>query len=71
MYIRLNPQESTLLRDYANEFSRKTGKEYSHHYIMSILKEKYEKDLSKDLKKVMDRKLREVEEEKAKGGEIE
>ena len=68
MVIHFYDQEIMLLKKYAEEYKTKTGDVYSIHHIMSILTDKYEENLAKDLKEVMDVKVRELEEEQA--GEV-
>ena len=65
MIIHLWTQEMMLLKKYADEFKKKTGVEYSLNHIMSILREKYEENLDKDLREVMDIKVRELKEAEA------
>lgn len=65
MIIHLWTQEMMLLKKYAEEFRQKTGVEYSLNHIMSLLREKYEENLDKDLKEVMDIKVRELKEAEA------
>ena len=54
------------MRKYAEQYYKKTGDHYSWFHIMSILVAEYEKRFDKDLKKVMNEKYREFEEEKAR-----
>lgn len=68
MEIHFLPQEMELMRKKAEKYRKKTGDNYSPFHIMSILTNKYERNLSKDLDEVMETKVREFEEEQAKGG---
>lgn len=69
MKIHFLEQEKLLMRKYAEEYRKKTGDNYSIFHIMSIISQEYERRLDDDLKKVMDIKYREYEENKAKEGE--
>lgn len=69
MKIHFNAQEKLLIKQHAEKFREKTGDNYSLFHIMSILSSFYEEHLDEDLKKVMDVKFREFEENKAKEGE--
>lgn len=64
MKISLLPQEKNLLRQYADEYYKKTGDKYSYFHMMSILTAMYEERFEEDLKKMMDIKLREFQEGK-------
>lgn len=68
MKIHFLEQEKELMRKYAEQYRKKTGDNYSVFHIMSILCAKYEKNLDKDLKQVMEIKFREHEEEEARKG---
>lgn len=68
MKIHFNTQEKELMRKYAEEYRKKTGDNYSTFHMMSLLNAEYERRLDKDLKKVMDIKYREREEELARKG---
>lgn len=65
MIIHLWEQEKMLLKKHAEEYKKKTGDSYSIYHILSILREYYEENLDKDLKKVMEIKKREFEEAEA------
>lgn len=68
MKIHFLPQEMELIRKEADEYRKRTGDNYSSFHVMSILTNEYEKNLASDLKRVMDIKIREFEEESAKQG---
>lgn len=68
MNVHFYPQEMELMLKKAKEYRKKTGDMYSTQYIMTLLTEKYERDLDKDLNEVMDEKVREYEERMAEGG---
>lgn len=68
MIIHFLPQEMELMRKQAEKYRKRTGDNYSVFHIMSILTNKYERELEKDLDKVMDIKVREYEEEQAQKG---
>lgn len=65
MQIHLYDQELLFLKKYAEEYKSKTGDNYSIQHIMSLLADKYEENLGKDLKEIMDVKIRELQEEQA------
>lgn len=62
MRITLNPQEKHFMREFAEEYRKKTNDNYSVFHICSILQTMYEERLEEDLKKVFDIKLREFQE---------
>lgn len=68
MQIHFYPQEKELMRKHAEIYRKKTGDNYSVFYIMSLLSTKYERDLEKDLKAIMQQKVREFEEKRAEEG---
>ena len=68
MLIKMWPQELELVQKAAHIYAEKTGEDYSTKYIVTLLTEKYEKDLEKDLKSVMNFKLRQFEERQAEKG---
>lgn len=57
MRITLNKQEHNLIKEYGHKYKRLTGKDYSTHYILTLLSSKYEERLWKDLESVIDEKL--------------
>lgn len=64
MIIHLWEQEKMLVKKYAESYKQQTGDDYSIYHILSILREHYEENLDKDLKEVMDIKVREFNENK-------
>lgn len=70
MNIHLDPHEMEIVRRKAEEFKRKTQKEYSWRYIGLLLREKYEKRFLQDIDKVMEIKTLEAKEEEASNGNL-
>ena len=69
MNIHFYPQEMELMLKKAKQYRKKTGDMYSVQYIMTLLTEKYERDLDQDLNEVMAEKVREYEEQQAEKGD--
>lgn len=68
MNIHLDQHEMEVVRRKAQEFKKKTGKDYSWRYIGFLLKEQYMKRFMQDIDKVMEIKTLETKEEEAKEG---
>lgn len=70
MNIHLDQHEMEIVRRKAEEFKRKTQKEYSWRYIGLLLREQYEKRFLQDIDKVMEIKTLEAKEEEASNGNL-
>lgn len=65
MRIVLNEVEHNYLKQRGEAFRTKTGKAFSHYYMLSLLCQLYADRLNEDLDAVLDQKLREEKETQA------